>query len=223
MCGVLGTEHEKVVKQLAGGDVVLDMFAGIGPFALPAARKGCVVLANDLNPESYRWLNENIQKNRRARTQGVQTFNMDGRQFIETAAKECMVKLMREEKSENDNQKIHILMNLPASAIEFTDVFVGLLSDVDKNSLSRKVVPRVHCYCFSKADDKVADVKDRVEKAMKQPLPDDANVRLVRNVAPMKDMMCIEFSLTESVLFGSEHITTSRSCSEPLEKKQKCE
>lgn len=37
--------------------------AGVGPFALPAAKQGCVVFANDLNPESYQWLKNNIERN----------------------------------------------------------------------------------------------------------------------------------------------------------------
>ena len=40
------------------------MFAGVGPFAVPAARKGCAVLANDLNPNSARYLLKNVQDNR---------------------------------------------------------------------------------------------------------------------------------------------------------------
>ena len=45
-------------------DVVADVFAGVGPFALPAAKKGCAVLANDLNPESYKYLKINIDKSK---------------------------------------------------------------------------------------------------------------------------------------------------------------
>ena len=45
-------------------ELVADVFAGVGPFALPAAKKGCAVLANDLNPESYKYLNINIKGNK---------------------------------------------------------------------------------------------------------------------------------------------------------------
>lgn len=39
------------------------MFAGVGPFAVPAAKKGCAVLANDLNPNSEKYLAINVKNN----------------------------------------------------------------------------------------------------------------------------------------------------------------
>ncbi len=45
-------------------DVAGDMFCGIGPFAIPAAVRGCVVHANDLNPKSYQYLTENVKRNK---------------------------------------------------------------------------------------------------------------------------------------------------------------
>jgi len=40
-------------------DAVCDVMAGVGPFAMPAAKKGCMVYANDLNPISYKYMLEN--------------------------------------------------------------------------------------------------------------------------------------------------------------------
>lgn len=60
----LHTEHGRLVDSFSREDVVADVFAGVGPFALPAAKKGCAVLANDLNPESYKHLKINIDNNK---------------------------------------------------------------------------------------------------------------------------------------------------------------
>lgn len=46
-----------------------DVFAGIGPFAVPAAKKGCRVVANDLNPNSFDFLKVNVKLNK---VRGVQ-------------------------------------------------------------------------------------------------------------------------------------------------------
>lgn len=60
----LHTEHERLITKFDKGDLVADVFAGVGPFAIPAAKKGCAVLANDLNPSSHKYLTLNIAENR---------------------------------------------------------------------------------------------------------------------------------------------------------------
>jgi tRNA (guanine37-N1)-methyltransferase len=60
----LQQEHKRLVDLFNPGEVVCDVMAGVGPFALPAAKKGVFVWANDLNPASYRSLKEGIVKNK---------------------------------------------------------------------------------------------------------------------------------------------------------------
>jgi tRNA (guanine37-N1)-methyltransferase len=60
----LGTEHERLVSMFGRGELIADVFAGVGPFAIPAGRNNCLVLANDLNPSSVEYLTENCRINR---------------------------------------------------------------------------------------------------------------------------------------------------------------
>lgn len=80
----LENEHNRLVGTFTPGQIILDVMAGIGPFVLPAARDGCFVLGNDLNPDSYKYLVENITLNKL--TDRAVPYCMDGREFIRTAA-----------------------------------------------------------------------------------------------------------------------------------------
>jgi tRNA (guanine37-N1)-methyltransferase len=62
----LSTERETVADQVQPGEVVVDMFAGIGPFSLMIARSRSpkVVYAIDVNPDAVRYLEENIRLNK---------------------------------------------------------------------------------------------------------------------------------------------------------------
>ncbi|KAL2455474.1 tRNA (guanine(37)-N1)-methyltransferase 1 [Forsythia ovata] len=73
-------EHLRLISKFQAGDIVCDMFAGIGPFAIPAAQKGCIVYANDLNPDSVRYLKINAEINKVDNL--VHAYNMDARKFI---------------------------------------------------------------------------------------------------------------------------------------------
>lgn len=73
-------EHLRLISQFRPGETICDMFAGIGPFAIPAAQKGCVVFANDLNPDSVHYLKINAKVNKVDKY--VRAYNMDAREFI---------------------------------------------------------------------------------------------------------------------------------------------
>jgi tRNA (guanine37-N1)-methyltransferase len=60
----LSTERQRVLGAMEEGERVLDMFAGVGPFAITLARKAGVVVAADLNPAAVHLLVENVALNR---------------------------------------------------------------------------------------------------------------------------------------------------------------
>lgn len=195
----LSMEHERIVNQLKRDDVLYDVFAGVGPFAVPAGKKRCQVLANDLNPESAKWLQHNVKKNKV--TDFVRVSNKDGRQFILENVKEDLVERL------GDGASIHVVMNLPALATTFLDAFVGLLRD--RREVEVKSLPTVHVYCFTPCAENKAEALRLVEAGLKMKLlaEEVVEVNFVRSVAPNKDMMRVDFHLTPRILHANESLT----------------
>ncbi|KAI8883999.1 hypothetical protein K501DRAFT_323216 [Backusella circina FSU 941] len=192
----LHTEHDRLIQQFKLNEYVCDVFAGVGPFALPAAKKGAIVYANDLNPTSYHWMKENIKANK-IKT-GIQPYNMDGRDFIRQAVKDVQATCATEWKTFD-----HFVMNLPATSIEFLDTFRGLYNDYKGLFKPDSKLPMIHCHCFTKGSDPLKDISDRVGDVMgMNPDPVKTSVHWVRNVAPKKEMYCISFPLSSEIAFA---------------------
>ncbi|WP_214041517.1 class I SAM-dependent methyltransferase family protein [Methanoculleus sp.] len=60
----LSTERQRVLEAMEEGERVLDMFSGVGPFAITLARRAALVVAADLNPAAVHLLVHNIALNR---------------------------------------------------------------------------------------------------------------------------------------------------------------
>lgn len=181
----LNTEHHRLKELFKEGEAVCDVMAGVGPFAVPAGKNRVFVWANDLNPESHRWLVDAIERNKVSSF--VQPFNEDGSTFIRTAAARLFhengshsVELPK--KSSKRRQGLpsseagpsppprtlsqprffsHYVMNLPASAITFLPSFVGLYSQLVPNSSLENhpdlPLPLVHVYTFGLKPGRHAD------------------------------------------------------------------
>ncbi|SPO20876.1 related to met-10 protein [Ustilago trichophora] len=89
----LHAEHMRLIKKCRPNQVLSDVMAGVGPFAVPAAKRGTWVLANDLNPSSHESLIKNAKINKVLMPEegqdGKDRFDggligkcMDGREFI---------------------------------------------------------------------------------------------------------------------------------------------
>ena len=97
----LATERENVAKQVQQGEVVTDMFAGIGPFSILIAktRSPKIVYAIDVNPDAIAFMKENMALNK-----------VDNVQPIAGDAREVVAGLEKADR---------IIMNLPHNGSEF--------------------------------------------------------------------------------------------------------
>ena len=207
----LQTEHQRVVSMTKRSDVVVDVFAGVGPFAIPAAKKGCTVYANDLNPDSYHALVENARNNDVVSL--LHASNLDGRDFL----REIIPKLVEDSLKSSSNLTApvvcsHIIMNLPAVAVLFLDTFQGLFLSVPHDRRDTIRLPTVHCYCFSKSEVPDKDSREMVENSLGTCLVEGTyTVFRVRQVAPNKTMMRVSFCLPRHIAFLDSYKNVSTS------------
>jgi len=60
----LATERMRVFKKAKEGEIVFDMFAGVGPYSILLAKKVRLVFACDINPWAVKYLEENKRLNK---------------------------------------------------------------------------------------------------------------------------------------------------------------
>ena len=101
----LATEHKRVTDLVARGERFLDMFCGVGPFAIMAAKskKTSEVFAIDLNERAIELCKENAQKNGVGHL--VKAIAADAREVVPELGKFD-----------------RIVMNHPHSALEYMDI-----------------------------------------------------------------------------------------------------
>ncbi|KPA77805.1 hypothetical protein ABB37_06627 [Leptomonas pyrrhocoris] len=219
----LSYEHTRLVETMRRGDVLFDVMAGVGPFAVPAAKNGVQVFANDLNPVAAQYMTVNAELNHLSPS-SMHVYNLDGREFMNTVLFESVMGRTTSRDAataELNGGRRHVTMNLPAIAVEFLNVFAPLApktaavegssrdaavnarwnrlpANVDINAVDRRVL--FHVYCFSAADDLLADAVVQCERHLGYALPprNVEEVVMVRDVAPTKRMMCVSFTLPDA-------------------------
>jgi tRNA (guanine37-N1)-methyltransferase len=96
----LGSERLRVARSVRPSEVVLDMFAGVGPFSLLLAKRGARVIAVDKNPLAIKYLQQNAALNR-----------IEDATILEGDAAELALQF--------EGQTDHVVMNLPHSSSQF--------------------------------------------------------------------------------------------------------
>lgn len=167
----LQTEHSRLIGIFKPGEVIFDVMAGVGPFAIPAAKKKSIVFANDLNPASYKYLVSNAILNRTG--DFSKCYNLDGNKFIKESPTTLMEfqkanpeltyklpgsRLSKQAKKQPSVVNVvtpkfvkHYVMNLPDSAIEFLPAFIGVFNNSEYRQFTAQAefeLPDIHVYCF---------------------------------------------------------------------------
>ncbi|KAL8127197.1 tRNA (guanine(37)-N(1))-methyltransferase 1 [Apium graveolens] len=182
----LSTERQRLLNCFTQDDIVCDVFAGVGPIAIAAAKRVRHVYANDLNPNAVDFLQKNCVINKLERK--IEVFNMDGRRFIDSVIGSSKVKCITQ-----------VVMNLPNDAAEYLDAFIGSFGNYDNTKTF--TLPKIHVYGFSKAQDPEFEFQERIRIALCE-VAFEIQLHRVRLVAPGKWMMCASFILPESVAFA---------------------
>ncbi|XBW35636.1 hypothetical protein QEN19_001210 [Hanseniaspora menglaensis] len=167
----LHTEHERLVNSFRAYEVVVDVMAGVGPFSCPSGKKGVFVISNDLNPHSFEYMKNNVERNNVLNY--VQCINQDGADVIKNILKymedfrkrsifndkgelilkkyvknEQKKRILQEEVIVVPRLPSHFVMNLPDSAIEFLHNFKGIYNSLSEPQITK--LPFVHVHCFEK-------------------------------------------------------------------------
>ena len=159
----LSTEHNRITSNVKKGETVVDLFAGVGPFAIPIAKKikNVQVYAIDVNPNAIALLKRNITTNRTEKQ--VIPFLGDAH------------KIVREKLSGKADR---VIMNLPETAIEYVDVACEALKT--KGGI-------IHYYSFVSASDQTETAKVRLTEEVNKNQRQIKKIQVaktVREVAP---------------------------------------
>ena len=166
----LGTERLRIAKLVGPDDVVLDMFAGVGPFALLLARRCKWVVAMDKNPIAVRYLKENALLNK--------VENID---ILEGDANDLALNYV--------NSADHVIMNLPHSASLFLSVAIGAAKDGGT----------VHYYCIAPEENLYRDeslIRGAAEKLGVR--IEVLYQNIVRSYAPHRHNVVIDFRVSKA-------------------------
>ncbi len=60
----LSSERQRILSRMGDSETVLDMFAGVGPFAITLAERAVLVFASDINPDAILLMLANLVQNR---------------------------------------------------------------------------------------------------------------------------------------------------------------
>ena len=173
----LSNEHVRIASLVGSGETAIDMFAGVGSFAIHIARRmnNVKVYAIDLNPFAFEYMKKNLRLNR-VQDQIVPIFG-DARYVVD---------------SDLSNIADRVIMNLPERALEFLDV--GLRAVKTSGGT-------IHLYSFIDAAQSLNDIKLKISysvRAMGREVKTPIFSKMVRPTAPFEWQVAFDIQIVSS-------------------------
>jgi tRNA (guanine37-N1)-methyltransferase len=140
----LSHEHQRVAQLVQPGETVVDLFAGVGPFAVPIAKaqRTAKVYAIDINADAVEYLAKNARVNR-VENRVFPIFG-DARQIVD----ERLAGVAN-----------RVIMNLPETASEFVDVAC---------KATKPEGGILHFYGFVRAPETLENIEQRFSEAVEK-------------------------------------------------------
>ncbi|GGL21216.1 tRNA (guanine-N1)-methyltransferase [Halarchaeum grantii] len=180
----LATERHRVVQQVGEGEHAFDMFAGVGPYAIPMAKAGAEVVATDINETAIDYLRENAARNGVA--DRITAYAGDVRDLVSSTAGGERADGGREAVETYDGWADRLVMNLPHTADEFLDTAVALAGE--------ECV--LHYYDIQHEDDRYAPGEAAIRAAAEPEYEVSVETRhTVRSYAPHEYNVCLDVRL----------------------------
>jgi len=168
----LSTERNRIARLAESDEIVIDMFAGVGPFTIMLGKRVKQVIAMEINPDAFTYLRKNVELNK---LKNIDAFLGDAK------------KLSAQFKGVANR----IIMNLPHSAFEFLEQAVIMLSERGGT---------IHFYDIKEEScvpQTVGGIKKLIEKNGRS--IENVNVKSVRSYAPGLFIIAMDVTVAPSI------------------------
>lgn len=163
-------EHNRIAQLVHSGEIIVDMFCGVGPFAIHIAKqKDVKVIAIDINPSAIDLLRESIGLNRLVGT--ILPVAADTRDYVNT----------------NELRVDRVIMNHPSGASNFVGDTCNIL----------KPGGIIHYYDFIGGDTPEATLEEKVTSLVEKEGRSVEKIDLIRRV---RDSAPYEFQMVADVI-----------------------
>jgi len=167
----LSHEHERVASLVTDGEILVDLFAGVGPFSVLIGKKNphVKVYAVDLNPEAVELLKENIKANK-----------------LSNRVVPLLADAQEISKGELRGVADRVIMNLPETAINF----VGSACSIIKPQGGI-----IHFYGFVRKPDSIEQIQEQVKLAIEKAgrhLETFVYSKSIRETAPYESQLVLD-------------------------------